>query len=268
MAQVQIKTPVTYYGGKQRLLKEILPRIPIHEVYDEPFFGGGAVFFGKEPAPLEIINDLNSHVVNFYFCMKLHFDELHAMVQSSLHSRRAYMDAMIMYDNPHLFNRIQRAWSFWILTNQGFAGKIGSWGYDKKSKAKVGITIFNKKLAFGKHLETRLSHTQIECESALKVIQNRDSKTTFHYVDPPYFNSNCGHYGGYTEADYNLLLEALSSIEGKFLLSSYPSSILDKYIDKNGWDTITFNHNISAGAKNKGGQRTKTEVLTANYKLT
>ena len=42
-----MKTPITYYGGKQTLLKYLLPLIPQHRMYCEPFFGGGAVFFAK-----------------------------------------------------------------------------------------------------------------------------------------------------------------------------------------------------------------------------
>ena len=44
----KLKTPVTYYGGKQRLLKHILPLIPEHTQYVEPFFGGEAVYFAKD----------------------------------------------------------------------------------------------------------------------------------------------------------------------------------------------------------------------------
>lgn len=41
------KTPISYYGGKQSMLKHILPIIPNHTIYVEPFFGGGAVFWVK-----------------------------------------------------------------------------------------------------------------------------------------------------------------------------------------------------------------------------
>jgi len=61
-----MKPPVSYYGGKQNMTKEILSLIPKHKIYIEPFFGGGAIFFTKEPSEVEIINDLNSYVINFY----------------------------------------------------------------------------------------------------------------------------------------------------------------------------------------------------------
>ena len=53
--KTQLKTPISYYGGKQSMLNAIFPMIPEHTVYCEPFFGGGAVFWSKEPKKLEYI---------------------------------------------------------------------------------------------------------------------------------------------------------------------------------------------------------------------
>jgi hypothetical protein len=76
---------------------------------------------------------------------------------------------------------------------------------------------------------------QIECTDALRIINSRDSKDSFFYCDPPYFNSDCGHYDGYSKDDFENLLKQLSKIEGKFLLSSYPSDILSDFINANNW---------------------------------
>ena len=45
-----MKTPISYYGGKQSMLKHILPLIPPHQLYTEAFCGGAAVLFAKRPA--------------------------------------------------------------------------------------------------------------------------------------------------------------------------------------------------------------------------
>lgn len=75
-----------------------------------------------------------------------------------------------------------------------------------------------------------------------------------------------GHYGGYTEQDFTDLLELLSQIKGKFLLSSYPSEILERYTKKSGWHAIKKELFVMVNIK-AGDPKKKTEVLTANYPL-
>lgn len=260
------KTPISYYGGKQNMLKHILPLIPKHTIYTEAFFGGGAVFFSKQVAPSEIINDVNNMVVNYYEVCVTDFENLKSKIEATLFSRATYKVALTIYKMPHLFNKIQQAWAFYVATNMGFSCQIGAWGYDKYGKQVKSL--MNKKNRFNKEVFNRLKNVQIEHNDACKVIASRDAEDAFHYIDPPYFNSCQSFYSGYTEADFEKLLKTLENIKGKFLLSSYPSDILDTYIQKNGWHTKTFNKSLSAtkGVTGKSRGR-KTEVLTANYSL-
>lgn len=261
------KTPISYYGGKLNMLKEILPNIPEHKIYTEAFFGGGAVFFAKEKAESEIINDTNAMVVNFYEVCKTDFESLKAKIESTLFSRVTYSVAWTIYRMPHLFSQLQCAWAFYVATNMGFSSRIGSWGFDKYGKRVKAF--HNKKLQFDDSIFNRLERTQIEHTDACKVLEFYNTNDAFHYVDPPYIHSNQGHYGGYTESDFKNLLDTLSRTKGKFLLSSYPSGILDSYIKKYNWHTKQFPKTLSArkGVSGKPRDSMKTEVLTANYPL-
>ena len=53
-------------GGKARLAKKIGPLIPEHTTYVEPFAGGAAVYFYKEPAKKEILNDMDEEIAFAY----------------------------------------------------------------------------------------------------------------------------------------------------------------------------------------------------------
>lgn len=259
----RMKTPITYYGGKQLMLQHILPLIPEHDIYTEAFFGGGAVFFAKEPVPVEIINDTNGEVINFYRVLQMDFWKLNEMIQATLHSRELYYDAQTVYNNPHMFDPIKRAWAFWILTNQGFSSKIGAWGYNKKGESMVK-RLGTKKIDIAIALRNRFEHVQIECNDALKVIESRDAANAFHYVDPPYIGSNQGHYSGYTREHYTGLMKLLARVQGKFLQSSYRSDILDEYVKANGWNVKEVEKPVSVGTKK---QKRKIEVLVWNYSL-
>lgn len=73
-----------------------------------------------------------------------------------------------------------------------------------------------------------------------------------------------GHYKGYTEADFEQLLKTLAGIKGRFLLSSYPSEILDEYSKANGWTSVSYK---KICAVNVMRNKMKREVLTANYEI-
>jgi DNA adenine methylase len=260
-----MKPPLTYYGGKQKLAKTINQLIPEHRIYVEPFFGGGAVFFAKNPSLLEVINDTNGELMNFYKVMKTKFTRLEKEISITLRSRDAYRKAKVIYHNPDMFDEIKRAWAVWTLANQCYASIIGStWGYDLKNNSSA-IRLQNKRRKFKAYME-RMEKVQIECTDALELICQRDGKDTFFYLDPPYFNTDKGHYGNYTEQDYERLLVLLSSLKGKFLLSSYPSVILNQHVKKNKWFMKEMNMSLSVTAR-YNTRKTKTEVLVGNYGL-
>lgn len=253
-----MKTPITYWGGKQQLTKKILSLMPDHKQYDEPFFGGGAIFFAKRPSDIEFINDINGEMVNFYRTLKRKFNELKEEVDCTLHSEFQHMQAREIYANPLSHDDVLRSWAVWMLSKQSIYSIFGnSWAVSiDRNMAKQ---IQWSKEMFTVMYARRLERTSIFCRDAVNVITSTDSKTTFHYCDPPYFNSDLGHYDGYSEDDYERLLEALSSCKGKFMLSSYPSDVLTEYISQNGWNSIEVDMNKSSG----NGR--KTEVITMNY---
>ncbi|WP_286747823.1 DNA adenine methylase [Roseivirga sp. UBA1976] len=256
----RLKTPITYYGGKQQMLQHILPLIPEHNTYTEAFAGGLAVFWAKEPVKCEVINDVDQEIVNFYEIIRSNPEGFQNEVNKTLHSRSQYEDALTIYHNPHMFSKVKRAWAFWILTSQGFVSKIGTWGYDKEGKQPLRVN-GKKHLDLTPYTE-RLERVTIDNNDALRIISAHDSKECFHYIDPPYIFSNQGHYNGYNESDFERLLSLLSKIEGKFMLSSYPSEILEKYTKQNGWVTFKFTKQLAAS---KSGKGKKVEVLTLNY---
>jgi DNA adenine methylase len=261
-----MKPPFSYYGGKQKLAKEIIQLIPDHIIYCEPFAGGAAVFFGKKPSELEILNDTNKELINFYRVAQNDFVGLEKEIKISLHSRDYHRKAWVIYNNPDMFGEIKRAWAVYILTTQGIAGQISnSWGYDKTTSKHVK-NINNRRQSFTEEYAIRLQLVQLECTDALRIINSRDSKDTFFYVDPPYYNSDCGHYDGYTIEDFEMLLKALSKITGKFILSSYPSELLMKYTDEFGWKRKEFEQTVTASVGKKNMKK-KTEVLSANFEL-
>jgi len=260
-----MKTPIVYYGGKQRMVQTILPLIPQHDIYCEAFVGGGAIFMAKEPSKTEIINDKDGMISIFYRVLKNDFEALKKRIEDTLYDRITHKYAWFVRKFPHHFSELSIAWAFFTLSSVGFSGTLDSFGcYTKGTKAR---THENRKQLFTPELHKRFEGIQIENVDALDLIKRRDTVNTFFYLDPPYIDTIQSHYDGYTKDDYRALLEQLSKLKGKFLLSSFPSDILDEYITKNEWYSFEINQ-VKPASKNKDGTRKrKTEVLTANYPI-
>lgn len=262
----KLKTPISYYGGKQKLANKIISVIPEHTLYCEPFIGGGAVFFAKPPSEVEVLNDTNRELINFYKVVQNDFVSLEMEIRISLHSRDQHRKASVIYNHPDMFSDIKRAWAVWVLSSQSFSAQLdSSWGYDI-SRNTTTKKINNNRDRFTEDMAIRLQNAQIESADALYIIKGRDRAESFFYLDPPYFNSDCGHYDGYSAQDFENLLIILSELKGKFLLSSYPSPLLQKYAKKYGWQMWCVEQNVTVNNKS-GYLKRKVEVLTANYPI-
>lgn len=266
-----MRTPITYYGGKQRLAPDIIAMMPPHKIYVEPFFGGGAVFFRKPKAGIEVINDHNNDLINFYSCVQNNFEELQHLIQQTLHSETMYYHAKDIWNGRVGANDIERAWAIWLITNGSYAGSMhGGWKWcNGTTGGHTGTFIKGKREEFTEQLCQRLDNVQISCRDALRVIQDRDSPDTLFYLDPPYPGCVQQHYAGYTIEDLEELLILLQAIKGKFILSNYWSELLKKYMEENNWlfkeiEVDLKITNLGRGSRKRETQY-RTEVLIYNY---
>lgn len=263
---IKYKTPLVYYGGKQRIADWICSMIPKHRIYCEPFFGGGAVFFTKAPSFLEVINDKNECLINFYLQIQNNFEKLAAGIGTTLHSETMFIRAKRIYDGDIQVDDLEKAVATWIVFTQSrLASAKAGWRWDNGTDGSHnGIVELHNRQNFCQWIKKRLSKVQISCRDALQVIRNRDTADTFFYLDPPYPNTNQGHYGGYTFDDLEDLLHCLQNVKGKFALSNYPSPLIDQYVQLMGWHIYTMKMKKDSNmARQKGAE--KVEILVTNY---
>lgn len=266
-----MKTPITYYGGKQQLVPTILPMIPTHRLYVEPYFGGGAVFFAKRPSYLEVINDINENLMTFYYVVKhqLLFDHLYERVQETLHSEALYKKARRIFfrTDPMVDSQVDIAWATWVLTNMSYAATpSGGWKWDNGTAGShMGITMEHYREQITRKLHDRLQNVQISQRNAIDVIKQRDTADTFFYIDPPYPGCNQKHYKGFTDENLEELLVVLENIKGKFLLSNYARDVLVEKAQANDWHVLRKDMLLKV-TNFHGNSRRKTEVLVCNYR--
>ena len=273
-----VKQPFSYYGGKQRLVRHILPivdSIP-HTVYGEPFCGGASVLFAREPRTVgnshhyrEFINDKNEWVTTFYRVGKLRPEELIRLIDATLYSEADYRKARQILEDSKNHQDIDIAWAFYVQINMSFSSALFSgWGrrvFNQNSASTWDI----RKKALPESLE-RLSEVAISCCDALKCISQWDSPQTLFYIDPPYPSTHQKHYNGYGLEDYQNLCDTLDSIQGSYILSNYECSIkprsaerqinIDALCSASGKGRVKANKTKKA-TQEELGDRNRTETL-------
>ena len=244
------------------MLKHILPLIPTHELYTEAFCGGAAVLFAKQPVNAEVINDIDMNLTTFYLAAQMYYSELKAEITKTLHSRDTHAHAAHILQYPQFFNAAQRAWAVWAACKMGFASKMdGTFGYDFGGGMPKKIR--NSKDEFTEQICKRLERVTIENRNALDVISTYDAPEAFHFVDPPYVNSDCGHYEGrFNENNLEELLELLCHVKGRFMLTMFPFVMIEEYAIRHGWKIHRIERTISASKTNR---RKQEEWIVCNY---
>ena len=112
-----MKCVLKYPGAKNRIVDWICGYIPPHEVYLEPYFGSGAVFFNKIPARIETVNDLDGDVVNYFRVVREHSRELASLLAQTPYSRDEYEKA---YEPQDGITDVERARRFAVRCWMGF----------------------------------------------------------------------------------------------------------------------------------------------------
>lgn len=137
----------------------------------------------------------------------------------------------------------------------------GTFGYDFNGAMPKKVR--NAKDEFTERICIRLQHVTIENRNALDVIACYDSPDTFHFVDPPYVNSDCGHYEGvFSEQNLEQLLDLLETVKGRFMLTMFPFELIDRRAQRNGWIIHRIERTISAS---KTSRRRQEEWIVCNY---
>jgi len=248
--------PIPYVGGKTRLFKQIIARFPEHLTYVELFGGGGQVLFRKEPSQVEVLNDIDGELMNFYRCCQNHYEELVRYLRYCLISRKWF--EILRAAPPESMTDIQRAGRLFLLHKQTYGGLI------LKQHYHYGVTQrpnFNParipEIIEAAH--KRLQHVQLECLPYEEVLQRYDRRSTLFFVDPPYWGPKL-YKTNFDRGDFELLATKLTTISGKFLLTlndrpevaevfhSFPREVVE----------------IAYSAQRSGGRRHR-EVLITNY---
>ncbi|EKU97610.1 site-specific DNA methylase [Leptolyngbya sp. PCC 7375] len=221
-----------YFGGKWRLAPWILQHFPEHRIYCEPYAGAFSVGLRKRPAAVDVLNERNPGVTNFFEVLKDWPQELITALNASPKTRDEFKRCMVIEGNA-----FERARRFYLFCQMSFSNGGGRWS-SGTSEERLRL-VQSQDCDYLMAVSQRLANVQITHDLAEVAIAKYDSPETLFYIDPPYVQSTRGskdtrHINGAPRRQYayemdddghRQLAEQLHSAKGMVVLSGYESAL-------------------------------------------
>lgn len=266
----EMRSPIILIGGKGHMQAKLLPLIPSHKTYVEPFCGGASLFFAKKPSPIEVLNDIDGTIVSLFRMLRDPdmFVELQRRLSLTPYSRLEYQNCLDTW--RYCEDEIEKVRRWLVVNRQSRGGRFGlGWSYTKtlsrRGMAKTASAW--KSIIDELYLcSERLKQAQIDCIDFRKCIEVYDSPDTFFYCDPPYLPlvRTSGLYKHEMSlSDHKELIKVLLGIKGKALLSGYNNELYDTLVTKGKWNRIDFD--VYCSVVDVSAERKRTESTWLNY---
>ena len=213
-ARTKRKTqPFGTFGGSFHYAKRIVPLIPAHKTYVEPFAGAAAVLHAKDPSDKEVIADLDDDVVFLHRSIKTmtpeRVEELRRRFEWTV-TQESFAKArdMTPKDDVARFYKL-----VFVRTHARDCRPDGT----RPSGHSLGSTTNPEK--YLKAAE-RLKEVSILRQDYRKTLEAYDSKDTFFFIDPPYPGE---WFDKDKVIDLGEFIDALAKVEGKFIAVLNPT---------------------------------------------
>lgn len=277
MAKNKLVSPVVkWVGGKRQLLDEITPLLPKQiATYCEPFLGGGAVLFARQPKNA-IINDLNGDLMLVYEVIRDDVESLIASLQEHENTSEHFYKVRDLdrdKESYKLLSKVEKASRIIYLNKTCYnglfrvnaSGEFNSpFGHYKKPN------IVNEPVlrAVNKYLLS--PNIQLFSEDFATILQ-RVPRGGFVYLDPPYDPvSDTASFTGYNKGGFDRAeqirlkecCDVLTQRGVKFLLSNSATAFIRELYAGYTIRTVYAKRAINSDADKRGAVQ---EVLIRNY---
>jgi DNA adenine methylase len=255
---------IPYYGGKYELSKILVPLIPHHERYIEVFAGGLSMFFRKTKAKWNVLNDIDSNIVNLYMCVIEKREELVDILFWLPKSRELFLDfrGEIKENKEITIPDPKQAAKYFYCIRNSFNKLVHTpFSMNKDMKKDWGKEFkYSRKALGGATIEN------LDFETLFNKYEPR--KDDYWYLDPPYIiATEKGSYymNNFTVEDHTRLRDCVNRIDqagGRFMVSyDYREEVKELYKDYN-IKTLDLKY---SGATKKARDKERKEYIIMNY---
>lgn len=275
----KLRSPVHWVGGKHYSAHHILDAFPPDNTYSTfvDTMGGAAHVLIQKPLyskHIEVYNDLNSDLVNFWRVARRRTAELQARLDQHLYSRETYYEYLDdLRQEGYITDELERAMRWFYVNRSAFSGQMdhkAGWSYTVLDNSTGSAHAFRSATALLDAVSQRLRNVQIDNRDFEDIIKAYGHAQTLFYVDPPYIG--CERYykqkstGLFSMKDHERLARLLNQTKARVALSYYDHPLLAEWYPDTKWRRITWQTpKHSKMAKDGEAREIATELLLINY---
>lgn len=211
----KVKSPIDT-GQKEQVAFRVREIMPQHQVWCEPYFLMGEVFFNKIPSKKEIINDADNNIINFYLMVKNRWEQLSFLMESTIHCD-FFVRLAERIQKDQLSEDLHKAWAFWLNCQKAFVNPE-RWSVNDILSDEPKVSDSRQKIIL-EQLSDRLQNTYLSNQTPEEVIKNTDGTDTLFFLCPQ------------NKKQWKDLEPLLPTIQGKFILH-YEQKTLLKLVQK------------------------------------
>lgn len=222
----------------------ILERIP-HTAFVDVFGGGGCVTMRKQPVKIEVVNDKNQELINFFLVLRDQPDELKKRLGLTPYSRALHEAERNTWQSQLSHDPVARAISYFIRTQYSFgAAEDGAFGVSLTASQPGRIS---RKVDTFFEAARRLRRAYIECLDWSSLIPKYDRPYTLFYCDPPYPGTDQKYQHRFNSKAMKKLILALEDAQARAVVSCVNA---EKWFDESRWDIVRISRTVSGGGGN------------------
>ncbi|MGH1054580.1 DNA adenine methylase [Bacillus paranthracis] len=216
-----VSSPLRFPGSKRKVIERLKPYFHTpHYEYREPFIGGGSIFFGKEKAIKNWINDKDPNVYAFFIAMRDYPHELCEKIMSITPTLEMWKEKRMITEYT---NVLDKGFDFLFFNRTNYSGiysanPIG--GMKQKSEYTIDCR-WNPNILCEKILlcSNKLQGVKISNNDFEDVI-TRPGENVLLIIDPPYYEQGNKLYPEKMSHNQHVqLAKLLRRTKHKFLLT-------------------------------------------------
>ncbi|MCC7004940.1 DNA adenine methylase [Candidatus Nomurabacteria bacterium] len=265
----RVNAPFGYFGSKNKIALELCKDLPPHNCWVEAFCGSAALTLRKDKAPIEVINDIDNDIINFFEQLRNNFDSLYRAIELTPYAEEELTIARISDKD---MNDLERARRFLVQSmmavNGVFGEEKGGFSYSDsytRNGHDARVNRWNNLPERLTHVVERLKGVRIENKDAKRIIQRYINRpATLLYLDPPYLGERTNGYNkdANDEKFHSELLELSNEAKCMIFISGYENNLYNSLLtEKRGWQKRLIQ---TTTKDTKGQSHSRTEVVWMN----